>query len=159
MSNKIYQVYGADEEVPGTTSIYYVSSNYDYAVDYVVSLIEKRETENLKRAVAFSEQKNAEIKLMNEQIRVLDQISDNEAVRPIVRPILDKLREKRAKEVTYCTKIFGESAPVEHDTEYYKAHLKHYCTKYHFLIADFDLDTAIRACAEDYIDEVQGYTY
>lgn len=42
MSNKIYQVLGADEEVPSTTSIYYVSSNYDSAVDYVVSLIEKR---------------------------------------------------------------------------------------------------------------------
>lgn len=158
MSNKIYQVWGADEEVPGTTSIYYVSSNYDSAVDYVVSLIEKRETENFKRAVAFREQKKAEIKLMNEQIRALDQIADDEAVKPIVKPILDKLREKRAKEVAY-SKMFGESAPVEHDTEYYKAHFKHYCTKYHFLIADFELDTAIRACAEDYIDEVQGYTY
>lgn len=154
MSNKIYQVWGADEEVPGTTSIYYVSSNYDSAVDYVVSLIEKRETENFKRAVAFREQKNAGIRLMNEQIRVLDQISDNEAV----RPILDKLREKRAKEVAYA-KMFGESAPVEHDTEYYKAHFKHYCTKYHFLIADFELDTAIRTCVDDYINEVHGYTY
>ena len=117
MSNKIYQVWGADEEVPGTTSIYYVSSNYDSAVDYVVSLIEKRETENFKRAVAFREQKNAGIRLMNEQIRVLDQISDNEAV----RPILDKLREKRTKEVAYA-KVFGESAPVEHDADYYSAH-------------------------------------
>ena len=154
MSNKIYQVWGADEEVPGTTSIYYVSSNYDSAVDYVVSLIEKRETENFKRAVAFREQKNAGIRLMNEQIRVLDQISDNEAV----RPILDKLREKWAKEVAYA-KVFGESAPVEHDTEYYKAHFKHYCNKHHLLIAEFDLDTAIRACVDDYINEVQGYTY
>lgn len=155
MSNKIYQVWGADEEVPGTTSIYYVSSNYDSAVDYVVSLIEKRETENFKRAVAFREQKNAGIRLMNEQIRVLDQISDNEAV----RPILDKLREKRAKEVAYCAKVFGESAPVEHDADYYSAHFKHYCNKHHLLIAEFELDTAIRACADDYINEVQGYTY
>lgn len=155
MSNKIYQVWGADEEVPGTTSIYYVSSNYDSAVDYVVSLIEKRETENFKRAVAFREQKNAGIRLMNEQIRVLDQISDNEAV----RPILDKLREKRAKEVAYCAKVFGESAPVEHDTEYYKAHFKHYCNKHHLLIVEFELDTAIRACVDDSINEVQGYTY
>lgn len=154
MSNKIYQVWGADEEVPGTTSIYYVSSNYDSAVDYVVSLIEKRETENFKRAVAFSEQKSAEIRLMNEQIRVLDQISDNEAV----RPILDKLREKRAKEVD-SAKMFGESAPVEHDTEYYSAHFKHYCNKHHLLIAEFELDTGIRACVDDYINEVQGYTY
>lgn len=154
MSNKIYQVWGADEEVPGTTSIYYVSSNYDSAVDYVVSLIEKRETENFKRAVAFSEQKSAEIRLMNEQIRVLDQISDNEAV----RPILDKLREKRAKEVA-SAKMFGESAPVEHDTEYYSAHFKHYCNKHHLLIAEFELDTGIRACVDDYINEVQGYTY
>lgn len=154
MSNKIYQVLGADEEVPGTTSIYYVSSNYDSAVDYVVSLIEKREAENFKRAVAFREQKNAEIKLMNEQIRVLDQISDNEAV----RPILDKLREKRAQEVAYA-KVFSESAPVEHDVDYYNAHFKHYCNKHHLLIAEFELDTDIRACADDYIDEVQGYTY
>lgn len=154
MSNKIYQVWGADEEVPGTTSIYYVSSNYDSAVDYVVSLIEKRETENFKRAVAFREQKNAGIRLMNEQIRVLDQISDNEAV----RPILDKLREKRAKEVAYA-KVFGESAPVEHDVDYYSAHFKHYCNKHHLLIAEFDLDTSIRACVDDYINEVQGYTY
>lgn len=154
MSNKIYQVWGADEEVPGTTSIYYVSSNYDSAVDYVVSLIEKRETENFKRAVAFREQKNAGIKLMNEQIRVLDQVSDNEAV----RPILDKLREKRAKEVAYA-KVFGESAPVEHDVDYYSAHFKHYCNKHHLLIAEFDLDTSIRACVDDYINEVQGYTY
>ena len=153
MSNKIYQVWGADEEVPCTTSIYYVSSNYDSAVDYVVSLIEKRETENFKRAVAFREQKKAGIRLMNEQIRVLDQISDNEAV----RPILDKLREKRAKEVAYA-KMFGESAPVEHDTEYYKAHFKHYCNKHHLLIAEFELDTAIRTCVDDYINEVQGYT-
>ena len=155
MSNKIYQVCGADEEVPGTTSIYYVSSNYDSAVDYVVSLIEKRETENFKRAVAFREQKNAGIRLMNEQIRVLDQISDNEAV----RPILDKLREKWAKEVAYCAKVFGESAPVEHDADYYSAHFKHYCNKHHLLIVEFELDTAIRACADDYINEVQGYTY
>lgn len=154
MSNKIYQVWGADEEVPGTTSIYYVSSNYDSAVDYVVSLIEKRETENFKRAVAFREQKNAGIRLMNEQIRVLDQVSDNEAV----RPILDKLREKRAKEVAYA-KVFGESAPVEHDVDYYSAHFKHYCNKHHLLIAEFDLDTSIRACVDDYINEVQGYTY
>lgn len=155
MSNKIYQVWGADEEVPGTTSIYYVSSNYDSAVDYVVGLIEKREAENFKRAVAFSEQKNAAIRLMNEQIRVLVQVSDNEAV----RPILDKLREKRAKEVAYCAKVFGESAPVEHDTEYYKAHFKHYCNKHHLLIVEFELDTAIRACVDDSINEVQGYTY
>ena len=155
MSNKIYQVWGADEEVPGTTSIYYVSSNYDSAVDYVVGLIEKREAENFKRAVAFREQKNAAIRLMNEQIRVLDQISDNEAV----RPILDKLIEKRAKEVAYCAKVFGESAPVEHDADYYSAHFKHYCNKYHLLIAEFELDTGIRACADDYINEVQGYTY
>lgn len=155
MSNKIYQVWGADEEVPGTTSIYYVSSNYDSAVDYVVGLIEKREAENFKRAVAFREQKNAAIRLMNEQIRVLDQISDNEAV----RPILDKLREKRAKEVAYYAKVFDESAPVEHDTEYYKAHFKHYCNKHHLLIVEFELDTAIRACVDDYINEVQGYTY
>lgn len=154
MSNKIYQVWGADEEVPGTTSIYYVSSNYDSAVNYVVSLIEKRETENFKRAVAFREQKNAGIKLMNEQIRVLDQIADNEAV----RPILDKLREKRAKEVAYA-KVFGESAPVEHDVDYYSAHFKHYCNKHHLLIVEFELDTAIRACVDDYINEVQGYTY
>lgn len=154
MSNKIYQVWGADEEVPGTTSIYYVSSNYDSAVDYVVSLIEKREAENFKREVAFRERKNAKIRLMNEQIRVLDQISDNEAV----RPILDKLREKRAKEVAYA-KVFGESAPVEHDVDYYSAHFKHYCNKHHLLIAEFELDTGIRACADDYIDEVQGYTY
>lgn len=151
MSNKIYQVWGADEEVPGTTSIYYVSSNYDSAVDYVVSLIKKREAENFKRAVTFSEQKNAEIRLMNEQIRVLDQISDNEAV----RPILDKLREERAKEVAYCAKVFGESAPVEHDVDYYSAHFKHYCNKHHLLIAEFELDTGIRSCADDYIDEVQ----
>lgn len=156
MSNKIYQVWGADEEVPGTTSIYYVSSNYDSAVDYVVSLIGKREAENFKRAVAFSEQKNAEIRLMNEQIRVLDQVSDNEAV----RPILDKLREKRAQaqEVAYA-KVFSEPAPVEHDVDYYSAHFKHYCNKHHLLIAYFEFDTAIRACAEGYIDEVQGYTY
>ena len=154
MSNKIYQVWGADEEVPGTTSIYYVSSNYDSAVNYVVRLIEKRETENFKRAVAFREQKNAGIKLMNEQIRVLDQIADNEAV----RPILDKLREKRAKEVAYA-KVFGESAPVEHDVDYYSAHFKHYCNKHHLLIVEFELDTAIRACVDDYINEVQGYTY
>ena len=154
MSNKIYQVWGADEEVPGTTSIYYVSSNYDSAVDYVVSLIEKCETENFKRSVAFREQKNAGIRLMNEQIRVLDQISDNEAV----RPILDKLREKRAKEVAYA-KVFGESAPVKHDADYYSAHFKHYCNKHHLLIAEFELDTAIRACVDDYINEVQGYTY
>lgn len=154
MSNKIYQVLGADEEVPSVTSIYYVSSNYDSAVDYVVSLIEKREAENFKREVAFRERKNAKIRLMNEQIRVLDQISDNEAV----RPILDKLREKRAKEVAYA-KVFGESAPVEHDVDYYSAHFKHYCNKHHLLIAEFELDTGIRACADDYIDEVQGYTY
>lgn len=154
MSNKIYQVWGADEEVPSVTSIYYVSSNYDSAVDYVVSLIEKREAENFKREVAFRERKNAKIRLMNEQIRVLDQISDNEAV----RPILDKLREKRAKEVAYA-KVFGESAPVEHDVDYYSAHFKHYCNKHHLLIAEFELDTGIRACADDYIDEVQGYTY
>lgn len=155
MSNKIYQVWGADEEVPGTTSIYYVSSNYDSAVDYVVGLIEKREAENFKRAVAFREQKNAAIRLMNEQIRVLDQISDNEAV----RPILDKLREKREKEVAYCAKVFGESAPVEHDVDYYSAHFKHYCNKHHLLIAEFELDTTIRVCVDDYINEVQGYTY
>lgn len=155
MSNKIYQVWGADEEVPGTTSIYYVSSNYDSAVDYVVGLIEKREAENFKRAVAFREQKNAAIRLMNEQIRVLDQISDNEAV----RPILDKLREKREKEVAYCAKVFGESAPVEHDVDYYSAHFKHYCNKHHLLIAEFELDTTIRACVDDSINEVQGYTY
>lgn len=155
MSNKIYQVWGADEEVPGTTSIYYVSSNYDSAVDYVVSLIEKRETENFKRAVAFREQKKAGIRLMNEQIRVLDQVSDNEAV----RPILDKLREKRAKEVAYYAKVSGESAPVEHDADYYSAHFKHYCNKHHLLIVEFELDTAIRACVDDYINEVQGYTY
>lgn len=154
MSNKIYQVLGADEEVPSTTSIYYVSSNYDSAVDYVVSLIEKREAENFKRAVAFREQNNAEIKLMNEQIRVLDQISDNEAV----RPILDKLREKRANEVAYV-KVFGESAPVEHDVDYYSAHFKHYCNKHHLLIVEFELDTGIRACADYYIDKVQGHTY
>lgn len=154
MSNKIYQVWGADEEVPYTTSIYYVSSNYDSAVDYVVSLIEKREAENFKRAVTFREQKNAEIRLMNEQIRVLDQISDNEAV----RPILDELREKRAKEVAYA-KAFGESAPVEHDVDYYSAHFKHYCNKHHLLIAEFELDTGIRACADYYIDKVQGHTY
>jgi hypothetical protein len=154
MSNKIYQVWGADEEVPSVTSIYYVSSNYDSAIDYVVSLIEKREAENFKREVAFRERKNAKIRLMNEQIRVLDQISDNEAV----RPILDKLREKRAKEVVYA-KVFGESAPVEHDVDYYSAHFKHYCNKHHLLIAEFELDTGIRACADDYIDEVQGYTY
>lgn len=154
MSNKIYQVWGADEEVPSVTSIYYVSSNYDSAVDYVVSLIEKREAENFKREVAFRERKNAKIRLMNEQIRVLDQISDNEAV----RPILDKLREKRAKEVAYA-KVFGESAPVEHDVDYYSAHFKHYCNKHHLLVAEFELDTGIRACADDYIDEVQGYTY
>lgn len=155
MSNKIYQVWGADEEVPGTISIYYVSSNYDSAVDYVVSLIEKREAEDFKQVVAFREQKNAEIRLMNEQICVLDQISDNEAV----RPILDKLREKRAKEVAYCAKVFGESAPVEHDVDYYSAHFKHYCNKHHLLIAEFELDTGIRACVDDYIDEVKGYTY
>lgn len=154
MSNKIYQVWGADEEVPGITSIYYVSSNYDSAVDYVVSLIEKREAKIFKRAVEFREKKNAEIKLMNDQIRVLDQIADNEAV----RPILDKLREKRAKEVDYA-KVFGESAPVEHDVDYYSAHFKHYCNKHHLLIVEFELDTAIRACVDDYINEVQGYTY
>lgn len=154
MSNKIYQVWGADEEVPYTTSIYYVSSDYDSAVDYVVSLIEKREAENFKRAVAFREQKNVEIRLMNEQIRVLDQISDNEAV----RPILNELREKRAKEVAYA-KVFGESAPVEHDVDYYSAHFKHYCNKHHLLIAEFELDTGIRSCADYYIDEVQGYTH
>lgn len=91
---------------------------------------------------------------MNEQIRVLDQIADNEAV----RPILDKLREKRAKEVAYA-KVFGESAPVEHDVDYYSAHFKHYCNKHHLLIVEFELDTAIRACVDDYINEVQGYTY
>lgn len=154
MSNKIYQVWGADEEVPYTTSIYYVSSNYDSVVDYVVTLIEKREAENFKRAVTFREQKNAEIRLMNEQICVLDQISDNEAV----RPILDELREKRAKEVAYA-KVFGESAPVEHDVDYYSAHFKHYCNKHHLLIAEFELDTGIRACVDYYIDEVQGYTH
>lgn len=156
MSNKIYQVWGADEEVPSTTSIYYVSSNYDSAVDYVVSLIEKREAKNFKRAVAFREQNNAEIKLMNEQIRVLDQISDNEAV----RPILDKLRKKRAQaqEVAYA-KVFSEPAPVEHDVGYYSAHFKHYCNKHHLLIAEFELDTGIRACADYYIDKVQGHTY
>lgn len=154
MSNKIYQVWGADDEVPYTTSIYYVSSNYDSAVDYVVSLIEKREAENFKRAVTFREQKNAEIRLMNEQIRVLDQISDNEAV----RPILDELREKRAKEVAYA-KVFCESAPVEHDVDYYSAHFKYYCNKHHLLIAEFELDTGIRACTDYYIDEVQGYTH
>lgn len=156
MSNKIYQVWGADEEVPGTTSIYYVSSNYDSAVDYVVSLIEKREAENFKRAVTFREQKNAEIRLMNEQIRVLDQISDNEAV----RPILDKLREKRAQaqEVAYA-KVFSEPAPVEHDVDYYSAHFKHYCNKHHLLIVEFELGTGIRACADYYIDKVQGHTY
>ena len=42
MSNKIYQVYGADEEVPGTTSIYYVSEDYDSVVDYVVGIIKSR---------------------------------------------------------------------------------------------------------------------
>lgn len=156
MSNKIYQVWGADEEVPSTTSIYYVSSNYDSAVDYVVSLIEKREAENFKRAVTLREQNNAEIRLMNEQIRVLDQISDNEAV----RPILDKLREKRAKaqEVAYA-KVFSEPAPVEHDVDYYSAHFKHYCNKHHLLIVEFELDTCIRACADYYIDKVQGHTY
>lgn len=156
MSNKIYQVWGADEEVSSTTSIYYVSSNYDSAVDYVLSLIEKREAENFKRAVAFREQKNAEIRLMNEQIRVLDQISDNETV----RPILDKLREKRAQaqEVAYA-KVFSEPAPVEHDVDYYSAHFKHYCNKHHLLIVEFELDTGIRACADYYIDKVQGHTY
>lgn len=154
MSNKIYQVWGADEEVPSTTSIYYVSSNYDSAVDYVVSLIEKRETENFKRAVTLHEQRNAEIRLMNEQIRVLDQISDNEAV----RPILDKLREKRAREVSYA-KVSDESAPVEHDADYYSAHFKHYCSKHHLLIIEFELDTGIRVCADYYIDKVQGHTY
>lgn len=155
MSNKIYQVWGADEEVPGTTSIYYVSSNYDSAVDYVVGIIKKREAENVKRAIDFSNKKSAEIKLMNDQIRELDEIANND----VIKPIIDDLRRtKRAREVAYA-KMFGESAPVEHDTEYYKAHFKHYCNKHHFLIADFELDTAIRACAEDYIDEVQGYTY
>ena len=154
MSNKIYQVWGADEEVPGTTSIYYVSSNYDSVVDYVIGIISKREAENVKRAIDSSNKKSAEIKLMNDQIRVLDEISDND----VIRPIIDDLRIKRAKAVAYC-KVFGESAPVEHDTEYYKTHFKHYCNKYRLYIADFELDTAIRACADDYIGEVQGYTY
>lgn len=155
MSNKIYQVWGADEEVPGTTSIYYVSEDYDSVVDYVIGIISKREAENVKRAIDFSNKKSAEIKLMNDQIRVLDEIVNND----VIKPIIDDLRRtKRSREVAYA-KMFGESAPVEHDTEYYKAHFNHYCTKYHFLIADFELDTAIRACAEDYIDEVQGYTY
>lgn len=156
MSNKIYQVWGTDEEVPGTTSIYYVSEDYDSVVDYVVGIIKKREAENVKRAIDFSNKKSTEIRLMNNQIAVLDEISDND----VIRPIIDDLRTKRAKEVAYTKMfVFGESAPVEHDAEYYKAHFKNYCDKYHFLIADFELDTAIRACAEDYIDEVQGYTY
>lgn len=155
MSNKIYQVWGADEEVPGTTSIYYVSEDYDSVVDYVVGIIKKREAENVKRAIDFSNKKSAEIKLMNDQIRVLDEIVNND----VIKPIIDDLRRtKRAREVAYA-KMFGESAPVEHDTEYYKAHFKHYCNKHHFLIADFELDTAIRDCAEDYIAEVQDYTY
>ncbi len=154
MSNKIYQVWGADEEVPGTTSIYYVSSNYDSAVDYVVSLIEKREAKIFKRAVEFREKKNAEIKLMNDQIHALEQIADA----GLIKPILDSIREKRDKEVAYSN-VFGESAPVEHDAEYYKAHFKHYCNKHQFLIADFELDTGIRICADDYIGDVQGYTY
>lgn len=154
MSNKIYQVWGADEEVPGTTSIYYVSSNYDSAVDYVADIIKKREAENVKRAIDFSNKKSTEIRLMNDQIAVLDEISDND----VIKPIIDDLRTKRAKEVAYSV-TFGKSDLVEHDTEYYKAHFKHYCNKHHFLIADFKLDTALRACAEDYIDEVQGYTY
>ena len=158
MSNKIYQVWGADEEVPGTTSIYYVSSNYDSAVDYVIGIISKREAENVKRAIDFNNKKSAEIKLMNDQIRVLDQIVNNDVIKPIIDPIIDNLRTKRAKEVAYSV-TFGKSDLVEHDTEYYKAHFKHYCIKHHLYIADFNLDTAIRACAEDYINEVQGYTY
>ena len=155
MSNKIYQVWGADEEVPGTTSIYYVSEDYDSVVDYVIGIISKREAENVKRAIDSSNKKIAEIKLMNDQIRVLDEISDND----VIRSIIDDLRRtKRSREVAY-TKMFGESALVEHDTEYYKTHFKHYCNKHHFLIADFELDTGIRACADDYIDEVQSYTY
>lgn len=155
MSNKIYQVWGADEEVPGTTSIYYVSEDYDSVVDYVIGVISKREAENVKRAIDSSNKKSAEIKLMNDQIRVLDEISDND----VIKPIIDDLRRtKRSREVAYA-KMFGESAPVEHDTEYYKAHFKHYCNKHHFLIADFELDTAIRDCAEDYIAEIQDYTY
>lgn len=155
MSNKIYQVWGADEEVPGTTSIYYVSSNYDSAVDYVVGIIKKREAENVKRAIDFSNKKSAEIKLMNDQIRVLDEIVDNDVIKPIIKPIIDDLRTKRAKEVAYSV-TFGKSDLVE---QYYKEHFKHYCNKHHFLIVDFELDIAIRVCAEDYIDEVQGYTY
>ena len=155
MSNKIYQVWGADEEVPGTTSIYYVSEDYDSVVDYVIGIISKREAENVKRAIDFSNKKSAEIKLMNDQIRVLDEIVNND----VIKPIIDDLRRtKRSREIAYA-KMFGESAPVEHDTEYYKAHFKHYCNKHHFLIADFELDTGIRACADDYIDEVRGYIY
>ena len=154
MSNKIYQVWGADEEVPGTTSIYYVSEDYDSVVDYVIGIISKREAENVKRAIDFNNKKSAEIKLMNDQIRVLDEIVNND----VIKPIIDDLRTKRAKEVAYSV-TFGKSDLVEHDTEYYKAHFKHYCNKYRLYIADFNLDTAIRACAEDYCDEVQGYTY
>lgn len=154
MSNKIYQVYGADEQVPGTTSIYYVSEDYDSVVDYVVGIIKKREAENVKRAIDFSNKKSAEIRLMNDQIAVLDEISDND----VIKPIIDGLRTKRAKEVAY-SRVFGESAPVEYDAECYKEHLKHYCNKHHLYIADFELDTGIRACVDDYIDKVQGCTY
>lgn len=153
MSNKIYQVWGADEEVHGTTSIYYVSEDYDSVVDYVVGIISKREAENVKRAIDSSNKKSAEIKLMNDQIRVLDEIVNND----VIKPIIDDLRTKRAKEVAYSV-TFGKSA-IEHDEEYYKEHLKHYCNKHRLYIADFELDTGIRACADDYIDEVQGYTY
>lgn len=154
MSNKIYQVWGADEEVPGTTSIYYISEDYDSVVDYVIGIISKREAENVKRAIDFSNKKSAEIKLMNDQIRVLDEIVNND----VIKPIIDDLRTKRAKEVAYSM-TFGKSDLIEHDTEYYKAHFKHYCNKYHLYIADFKLDTGIRACADDYIDKVQSYTY
>ena len=122
----------------------------------MVGIISKREAENVKRAIDFSNKKSAEIKLMNDQIRVLDEISDND----VIRPIIDDLRTKRAKEVAYTKMfVFGESAPVEHDVEYYKNNLKHYCNKYRLYIADFELDTGMRACVDDYIDEVQGYTY
>lgn len=154
MSNKIYQVWGADEEVPGTTSIYYVSEDYDSVVDYVIGIISKREAENIKRAIDFSNKKSAEIKLMNDQICVLDEIVNND----LIKPIIDDLRTKRAKEVAYSV-TFGKSDLIEHDTEYYKAHFKHYCNKHHLYIADFELDTGIRACADYYIDKVRGYTY
>lgn len=152
MSNKIYQVWGADEEVPGTTSIYYVSQNSDAAKDYVVNLIKKREAKNFKQAVALREQRNKKIELMESQIAALEKVADA----GLLKPILDDLEMKLSTEITY-RKVCGELNAVEHDAEYYKAHFEHYCNKHHIMIVVFDTDTELRACVDDYINDVTYY--